>query len=186
VAGWLGAGMNEAAFREDGAGIRDSVLSDGSAAGMQSVRTGSGFYAGHHTPSSSMAFTAASFLQNRTSGTDESFERGYGPGPAHPRRRSDGDGDGDEDDDAASQATEIAQERAWGRDGGRERERREDEDVLDEVGAQEAFIAGMIWALSRRLMPRPGSAWSPVREAAREDGAAADERARWRLEECLK
>ncbi|EIN04196.1 hypothetical protein PUNSTDRAFT_76888 [Punctularia strigosozonata HHB-11173 SS5] len=148
-------------------GARDSMLSDGTGYGMQSVRTGSEFYAGQHTPSSSMAFTASFF--NRTSGTDESFG-------GHPHRDSYVEDDGGDDDDAASEQTEIAGDRqAW--------RRRREAEAVDDAGAQEAFIAGMIWALSRRLMPRPVSPWSPIPTTGEPDDADIS---RWRLEECLK
>ncbi|TFY64950.1 hypothetical protein EVG20_g5769 [Dentipellis fragilis] len=52
--------------------------------------------------------------------------------------------------------------------------------AVDEVGAQDAFVAGMIYALSRRLLP--GAPYSP--------GLAGVERTeddrRWRLDECLR
>ena len=81
--------------------------------------------------------------------------------------------DDDDVDDGASQATEVA--------GGT----RGEEEVVDEVGAQEAFIAGMIYALSRRLMPGPQSPWSPVQVPSADEIADVD-KGRWRLEECLK
>ena len=52
----------------------------------------------------------------------------------------------------------------------------------DDVGAQVAFIAGMIYALSRRLMP--GTPYVPglmgVTEPQRPEGG------RWKLDECLR
>ena len=52
----------------------------------------------------------------------------------------------------------------------------------DDVGAQDAFIAGMIYALSRRLMP--GAPYVPgmmgVTEPQRPEGG------RWKLDECLR
>ena len=52
----------------------------------------------------------------------------------------------------------------------------------DEVGAQDAFIAGMIYALSRRLLP--GAPYIPgmagVTEPQRTEGG------RWKLDECLR
>ena len=52
----------------------------------------------------------------------------------------------------------------------------------DDVGAQDAFIAGMIYALSRRLMP--GTPYVPglmgVTEPQRPEGG------RWKLDECLR
>jgi sugar/nucleoside kinase (ribokinase family) len=73
---------------------------------------------------------------------------------------------------------------------------------VDEAGAQDAFVAGMIYALSRRMMPgppytpggdggvggdvpnprdpRPGTGHST-------SSALSDEfRGRWKLEECLR
>lgn len=63
------------------------------------------------------------------------------------RRRNKTRGEEDEDDND-SQGTETP--------GGED----EDEDVLDEVGAQDAFVAGMIYALSRKIMP--GSPYTPT------------------------
>ncbi|KIP04175.1 hypothetical protein PHLGIDRAFT_31472, partial [Phlebiopsis gigantea 11061_1 CR5-6] len=57
---------------------------------------------------------------------------------------------------------------------------------VDDVGAQDAFAAGMMFALSRRLVP--GAPYTPAAGASR-DGAEADtnrDRGRWRLEECLR
>ena len=54
----------------------------------------------------------------------------------------------------------------------------------EDVGAQDAFIAGMIYALSRRLMPgapyAPGQSGSGAAEAQRSEGG------RWKLDECLR
>lgn len=54
----------------------------------------------------------------------------------------------------------------------------------EDIGAQDAFIAGMIYALSKRLLPgapyAPGQSGSGAAEASRsEDG-------RWKLDECLR
>jgi hypothetical protein len=40
----------------------------------------------------------------------------------------------------------------------------EDEDVIDEIGAQEAFIAGMIFALTRKILP--GEPYTPHSSAS--------------------
>ncbi|KAH9985943.1 hypothetical protein BJV77DRAFT_1061873 [Russula vinacea] len=54
----------------------------------------------------------------------------------------------------------------------------------EDVGAQDAFIAGMIFALSRRLLPgapyAPGLSSSGAAEAQRSEGG------RWKLDECLR
>ncbi|KAG8694439.1 hypothetical protein FRC09_009849 [Ceratobasidium sp. 395] len=54
-------------------------------------------------------------------------------------------------------------------------------DVVEEAGAGDAFVAGMIFALSRRLVP--GAPYSP----GMQDLPGPDaEKGRWRLEECLR
>ena len=54
---------------------------------------------------------------------------------------------------------------------------------VDEVGAQDAFVAGMMWALARRLLPGEPYTPSAARPGASGEG---DQRGRWRLEECLR
>ena len=56
-------------------------------------------------------------------------------------------------------------------------------EVVDEVGAQDAFVAGMMWALARRLLPGEPYTPSAARPGASGEG---DQRGRWRLEECLR
>lgn len=58
----------------------------------------------------------------------------------------------------------------------------EDEDVVDEIGAQEAFIAGMIFALTRKILP--GDPYTPHLSAS--GYSMNEEKGKWRLEECLK
>lgn len=135
----------------------------------QSVRSGSSYWAapGSRTfASSSSAFTAGDL----TSG-----ESSNGHASPYPRRRR---GRGQEDDnDNDSEGTETP--------GGRDDDG--DEEVLDEVGAQDAFIAGMIYALSRKIMP--GAPYTPSAAAAKESRSTLtviDERQRWRLDECLR
>ncbi|KIO23461.1 hypothetical protein M407DRAFT_78022 [Tulasnella calospora MUT 4182] len=71
----------------------------------------------------------------------------------------------------------------------------DDDDVIDESGADDAFVAGMIYSLSRRVLPNP--VYSPVQPAATQSGGPKPsvlqtvleddlERGRWRLEECLR
>jgi len=54
----------------------------------------------------------------------------------------------------------------------------------EDIGAQDAFIAGMIYALSKRLLPgapyQPGQSGSGAAEASRSEGG------RWKLDECLR
>jgi len=58
----------------------------------------------------------------------------------------------------------------------------EDDDVIDEIGAQEAFIAGMIFALTRKILP--GEPYTPHSSAL--GYPTKEEKGKWRLEECLK
>ncbi|KAF8752780.1 ketohexokinase [Rhizoctonia solani] len=55
------------------------------------------------------------------------------------------------------------------------------QDVIEEAGAGDAFAAGMIFALSRRLLP--GAPYSPGLHHLPGPDA---EKGRWRLEECLR
>ncbi|KAI0822125.1 hypothetical protein BC628DRAFT_1327933 [Trametes gibbosa] len=168
-------------------------------ADMQSVRTGSDFWAGagNHTESSS------TFTADLLTSTPPRPGRGGKSPEETPRlskhetrtrngkratHRSRGRDSGDSGDSSDSEGTQIA-----GHSGGlrqspdppRARPLPTANEVVDEVGAQDAFVAGMMWALSRRLLP--GEPYTPA--AVPSDGTAADadrERGRWRLEECLR
>jgi sugar/nucleoside kinase (ribokinase family) len=61
--------------------------------------------------------------------------------------------------------------------------RNSDESLVDDVGAQDAFIAGMIYALTRRICP--GLPYTPAWSGEEVDGSTPDT-FRWRLDECLK
>lgn len=129
-----------------------------------SVRSGSDFWAGRsHTPSSS-AFTAErSFSENEHRGHSYSTSNAF----SSPIPEDDEDSDGTETPDHE------------GQDGD------EDEGVMDEVGAQDAFVAGMIYALSRRVLPGPP--YTPAATPNNPTSASAeDSRGRWRLDECLR
>jgi sugar/nucleoside kinase (ribokinase family) len=68
-----------------------------------------------------------------------------------------------------------------------ERDGDEDEGVLDEVGAQDAFVAGMIYAMSRRMAPGPTYTPASGGEDTRPNANSSEaERGRWRLDECLR
>lgn len=58
----------------------------------------------------------------------------------------------------------------------------DDEDVIDEIGAQEAFIAGMIFSLTRKILP--GEPYTPRSSVS--GYSTNEEKGKWRLEECLK
>lgn len=57
------------------------------------------------------------------------------------------------------------------------------EEVLDEIGSQEAFVAGMIYALSRHIMP--GAPYVPM-AGENKSASGKQHEGRWRLEECLR
>jgi hypothetical protein len=146
---------------------------DGQPDETQSVRSGSEYWAAPsrqrtHTPSSSAAYTAGdSSLGHTNTSNSQSQSQSHGA-----RRRRDDDDDNDND----SQGTETPGE-----------EDENAEEVLDEVGAQDAFVAGMIYALSRKIMP--GHPYTPPTASANETPSSvivADERQRWRLDECLR
>lgn len=58
----------------------------------------------------------------------------------------------------------------------------DDEDVIDEIGAQEAFVAGMIFSLTRNILP--GEPYTP--RSSPTGHSVNDGGGKWRLEECLK
>ncbi|TFK75232.1 hypothetical protein BDN72DRAFT_832588 [Pluteus cervinus] len=141
---------------------------------IRSVRSGSDFWAGgrSRTPSSS-AFTAShypsdSFNDSSLGPSTSSYTNSRSRSRTRPRREG-----SNEDDDNDSQATEMP-----GNDN-------DDDGIIDEVGGQDAFVAGMIYALSRRIAP--GLPYTPSwnGEETSLPGPDAD-RGRWRLDECLR
>ncbi|KAL0954895.1 hypothetical protein HGRIS_003828 [Hohenbuehelia grisea] len=164
---------------------------------VHSVRSGSEFWAGarSHTPSSS-AFTATQYVSDASGsatspGQPQSPSFGYAfghngysatPPPASRRDRTPGRHESrepqyghyeeDRDDDADSQGTE------------RPPEDDADNGVVDEVGAQDAFMAGMIYALSRRILPGPP--YTPMRSSGKGADKQEIDRGPWRLDECLR
>ncbi|KAF9468068.1 hypothetical protein BDZ94DRAFT_1279970 [Collybia nuda] len=145
---------------------------------IRSVRSGSDFWADgrSRTPS-----TSAWFSEDSQYMSDAGNHSGVGHiSGSRIRSRSRGRRHGrssryttEEDDDNDSQGTEVP--------GGDS----EDDGVVDEVGGQDAFIAGMIYALSRRITP--GSPYTPSWAGEDADGNSAEsDRGRWRLDECLR
>ena len=96
-----------------------------------------------------------------------------------PRRRN-GKGkqrardDGDDSDD--SQGTEVGTTPASVPHQPKKAE------VVDDVGAQDAFVAGMVYALSRRLVP--GAPYAPGLSS--HSPPNAQDGGRWKLDECLR
>lgn len=189
---------------------------------MESVRTGSGFWAGagHYTESS--AEYSASTMQPLSSDSngrrpsssqnpryrnqqDAQQSRRQQPQQKRSRHRD----DSDDDEGAESTDSDDTQIAGGGRgsNGSAGRLTRQSADptaakaFFDEVGASDAFIAGMMYALSRRMLP--GDPYTPSAVSKDRDGAvmgiagaargpggsngpAEVDRGRWRLEECLR
>ncbi len=142
---------------------------------LRSVRSGSDFWADarSRTPSSS-AFTAGNYTSSDARshlglGTPQTRSRSR---PRHGNRydTTQTEEDDNEDADHDSQGTEVPES---------------DDNVVDEVGAQDAFVAGMIYSLSRRILPgppyTPASGGEDVRPANMDH-----DKGRWRLDECLR
>ena len=158
------------------------------------MRTGSDFWAGGHETESSSMFTA-DLLQGPPPSRERDRKRKQKKTRAAPRRGGGGaSSDSDSDD---SDGTQIAGEGGGGRRpglpaataAGRGRGgQAQTSEIVDEVGAQDAFVAGMVYALSRRLVP--GEPYTPSAVVRGGAVAAVDDadrdRGRWRLEECLR
>ncbi|KDR76249.1 hypothetical protein GALMADRAFT_247545 [Galerina marginata CBS 339.88] len=150
---------------------------------VRSVRSGSEFWAdGRSRTPSSRAFTAGGSMSmsHYMSDTGDESRHQFHRARSHTRQ---GQGTNEssqyttttnEEDDNDSQGTE--------RPGG---DQDADDGVVDEVGAQDAFIAGMIFALSRRVCP--GLPYTPAWTGEDVGGASGEDgRGRWRLDECLR
>ncbi|KAI0698028.1 hypothetical protein BC835DRAFT_1336532 [Cytidiella melzeri] len=171
--------------------------SDGRLGEVQSVRTGSDFWAmGHHTESSS-EFTAM-----LPSSPDPQSPVGFSLENRNQHRRRPRQSAQADSDSSDSDGTQIAGARRAGPAGAGDssghasssstnRSQRQ-QGVVDEIGAQDAFVAGMIYALSRKLVP--GEPYTPSAVTKEGDtvvirGAESDrerDRGKWRLEECLR
>ena len=144
---------------------------------VQSVRSGSEFWAdGRSRTPSSRGFTARG--SNYLSDAGDESEKGRKSymtvlSHVHQGRGMNESQYTTEDEDNDSQGTETP---AGGQDA--------DADAVDEVGAQDAFIAGMIYSLSRRICP--GSPYTPSWTGENANGSTESERGRWRLDECLR
>lgn len=143
---------------------------------LRSVRSGSDFWAdGRSRSSSSNTFTLPQNSDGYIEGNSTELDRSFSSSSQHIHsgfRRHSSETDND-DDERASQGTERGQG--------------DTNDAIDEVGAHDAFIAGMIYALSRRICP--GAPYTPSAGGREDDGmhgTGDDVRARWRLDECLR
>jgi len=166
----------------------------GSDKGPRSVRSGSDFWAGDRTRTSSTAFTSSDMFSDSGHGHSHSATNSFGfssgrmggvsmfneMGVRHAANMS-----------GQYTTTDYSREHA----GRRYRHEESDtqassgvhaasrSEVVDEAGAHDAFIAGMTFALSRRLCP--GLPYTPA-WSGEEEGSADFDRGRWRLDECLR
>ncbi|KAG5643010.1 hypothetical protein DXG03_001748 [Asterophora parasitica] len=166
---------------EEGPIVAEKTTSGDSHRGLRSpteelsVRSGSDFWAGAggHTPSSSAFFSAGGYLSDvgNESGQSHSTSTSSDNHRANSRGRERGHSLTEDDDDNDSQCTEVP--------GG------DEDDIIDEVGAQDAFVAGMIYALSRRIIP--GLPYTPSWTSEDSNVSSPEsERGRWRLDESLR
>lgn len=176
-----------------GGGEGDAEDTSGARGATESIKSGSSYWAGRQRKgrTASLSDSSGAFTAGDGGGTDESSLN-------HHDRASDGDenkNENDNENDNDSQGTETPgdNEDDGGGGGGYD-------EVMDEVGAQDAFVAGMIYALSRKIMP--GAPYTPIAAAVNEstggrggNGAGmatgvglggADDKQRWRLDECLR
>lgn len=139
-----------------------------------SVRSGSDFYADAqgHTPSSS-AFYSAGFMSDWGNESGVSYSTSSSAQKKHARLRSHEHRSIDDDGDDDSQVTETP-----GDDN-------DDDGIIDDVEAHDAFVAGMIYALSRRIVP--GLPYTPSWAGEDPNATNSDfDTGRWRLDECLR
>ena len=157
------------------------------------MRSGSGFWAaGHDSSNGSSAFSAMQMRQ--MSGQSGLSSSACASGSAEPHANDSGD-DSDGTEIAAGESNDglrVAQGAssagARGQPSGQQGQQQQQQaqqtlaQRADDVGSQDAFIAGMIYALSRRLLP--GAPYAPGMSSSTE--AQRSEGGRWKLDECLR
>jgi len=187
---------------------------------IESVRSGSTFWAGagHHTESSSEFTTSA--IQRLNSMTSSSSDPSSNNTPRrnrrhksrHRRNRDEESSSSDSDGTQIAGVNGRGSNSSTGVNGNNQQNRPRptpdvNSSVVDEVGSSDAFIAGMMYALTRRMLP--GEPYTPSAVRKDRDGAvtgiagangsmrgvppgvgqATDldmMRGKWRLEECLR
>lgn len=149
--------------------------------GVESVRSGSDFWASAEAADTSLASRDSA----SNVGSRGEMSRQGSPHPRYSGESFHPFDDGDEGEDGDGHG-EDGRHTPQPRRRQPEPERVEEEE-LDEEGAHAAFVAGMIWALSRRLLPGPP--YTPENNPngdVRKDGNVGDLGVRWRLDECLR
>lgn len=175
----------------------------------QSVRSGSGFWAAGHDSSHGSSAYSASQLRQLSGRSDLSHSHSAAVS-ADPEPHADDSGDDSDGTEIAGgsstgsrgahgPSTTSAQARGQqsGHLGSQQPPQTQTQQPqpqqqntqgqtlrAEDIGAQDAFIAGMIYALSKRLLPgapyAPGQSGSGAAEALRSEGG------RWKLDECLR
>ncbi|KAI0266591.1 Ribokinase-like protein [Russula aff. rugulosa BPL654] len=155
----------------------------------QSVRSGSGFWAaGHDSSHGSSAYSASQLRQlsaddsgDDSDGTEIAGDSSNGSRAAHGPSTTSAQARGQQSGHPGppqTPQTQAQQPQPQQQNTQAQTQRAED------IGAQDAFIAGMIYALSKRLLPgapyAPGQSGSGAAEASRSEGG------RWKLDECLR
>jgi len=199
--GWVGmdnqGSLPEVSAHSMGTGVLHNDRDGEAREEVLSVRTESDFWAGQHTDSSSI-FTAgmsspSMSTTNPSSASPEPRSRAISAPRRQPRPRGSRG-----EDSSDSEGTQIAHGHSGqdvsgrGGQGGRGTPPAaapgdsDSANAIDNVGAQDAFVAGMMFALSRRMLP--GEPYTPSSIGRNGDFAAQNERekGRWRLEECLR
>lgn len=154
--------------------------------GVESVRSGSEFWASAQAGNISLASGDSAYTDHgdNSKGRDggyRSHRHNCSGESFHPFDDGDVGDEGDDGDEQGEDGRHTPQPR--------KRETVAQQDGLDEEGAHCAFVAGMIWALSRRLLPGPPYApgcHTNGNGEARKDGGTGDLGVRWRLDECLR
>jgi FtsZ-interacting cell division protein ZipA len=177
----------------------------------QSVRSGSGFWAaGHDSSHGSSAFSATQMRQLTGRSGLSASACASGSAEAEPNAGDDSSDDSDGTEIAASSSNDgsrVAHGASSSGQAGQPQQQQQQPQPpqqqqqsqqqqqqqqqqqsqtqaqrTEDVGAQDAFIAGMIYALSRRLLP--GAPYAPGLSGATE--AQRSEQGRWKLDECLR
>ncbi|KAF5377348.1 hypothetical protein D9757_007994 [Collybiopsis confluens] len=140
---------------------------------VRSVRTASDFWAGRSNTPSSSAFTAGPYDRSGYLSSPDTRSKSRSRSRGGTSASGSNSRYGREEDDNDSQGTEVPEDEV-------------DDGVVDEVGAQDAFVAGMIYALTRRILP--GAPFTPVSRGGEGDALNLSEydKGRWRLDECLR
>ena len=160
------------------------------------MQSGSGFWAaGHDSSNGSSAFSAMQMRQ--LSGQSGLSSSACASGSAEPHANDSGDdSDGTEiasglsnDDSRVAQGASSARARGGQPSGSQQQQGPQTQQTQQtqaqragDVGSQDAFIAGMIYVLSRRLLP--GAPYAPGLSASTE--AQRSEGGWWKLDECLR